>query len=475
MIRIDLTDNVVTSRLDQPQACDTRRTKAAFMNRNLATTTFAGIAVSSLCLALAGCALGGTSSTITPPIALTGPALHGKVYGGQQPLYGATVYLYAAGSSGYGSAYSYAGNASSLLGNHVVTTDQTGSFNITGDYACPTAATEVYLEAVGGTPDGVLADNNPNVIMLAALGPCGNLSSASYITMNELTTVASVWSLAPFMTGPSNIGTNASNLVGLQNAFATVNTLVSIQYGQVNSTTLPPGATVPTAELNTLGDILAACVNTPRGGHSGDGTQCGTLFKNAIPPGGSAPTDTLTAALNIAHFPGQNVQNLALLADKTSPFQDIETSVPTDWTVSIRYTAGGALTAPSGIAADQSGNIWVMNTASVTRLSTVGDYVANYTGASGPLAVDLYGDAWANSTTANTLVEVSSAGVTSTYSGGGLGTSTAIAVDGSGNVWAAGTGSNLSEFVSATGAAVSSTGYSGGGLLNAKSIAITPK
>jgi len=386
------------------------------------------------------------------------------------------VYLYAAGNSGYGSAYPYPNGASSLLGSHVVTTDTTGSFNITGDYTCPTLATEVYLEAVGGTPDGTLTDNNPNVIMLAALGPCGNLSGASFITMNELTTVASAWSLAPFMTGPSNIGTSATNSVGLTNAFETVNTLVNIQAGQVNST-LPAGATIPTAELNTLADILAACVNTPKGGHSGDATPCGTLFKNTIPPGGSAPTDTLTAALNIAHYPGQNVENLALLADKTSPFQNIETAIPTDWTISIRYTGGGTLAAPSGVAADQTGNIWVANItgASITRLSTVGDYIANYTGGTGPLAVDLNGDVWTNGTAANSLGEVSSAGVTSSYTGGGLGTTTAIAVDGSGNVWAAGTGTTLSEFNSSTGAAVSSTGFTGGGLSNAKSLAITPK
>jgi hypothetical protein len=477
MIRIDSSGSLMRHIVPSIQAWFTPSTKAAPMNRLLRTTTLATIALLSLCLTLGGCGLGVTTSTTSAPTGSTGPALHGLVYGGQQPLYGAAVYLYAAGTSDYGSTYPYPGAAKSLLGSNVVTTDQDGGFNLGGDYSCPTPATEVYLEAVGGSPDGVLADNNPNVIMLAALGPCGNLSSATFITLNELTTVASVWSLAPFMTGPSNIGTRANNLVGLANAFETVNTLVNIQYGQVNSTSLPAGATVPTAELNTLADILAACVNTPKGGHSGDSTQCGALFQNAIPPGGSAPTDTLTAALNIAHYPGQNVQSLALIANKTAPFQNIEASIPTDWTISIRYTAGGALAAPSGVAADQAGNIWVANStgASVTRLSTVGDVVATYTGGSGPLAIDLSGDLWINGSTPNSLLEISSAGVTSSSTGGGLGTTTAIAVDGSGYVWAAGTGTTLSQFNSANGTAVAASGFTGGGLSNARSIAITPK
>jgi hypothetical protein len=449
------------------------------MTLNPRTVSFAAIVLSSLCLTLGGCAMSSSTSGSIDPGTGTGPALQGKVYGGQQPLYGATVYLYAAGSTGYGSAYPYANGAKSLLGSHVVTTDATGSFNITGDYSCPSAATEVYLEAVGGTPDGALADANNNVIMLAALGPCGNLSQATYITMNELTTVASVWSLAPFMTGPSNIGTKASNAVGLTNAFSTVNTLVNIAYGQVNTTSLPAGATIPAAELNTLADILAACVNTPKGGFAGDGkTACGTLFTNATPPtpNAVAPTDTLTAALNVAHYPGRNVANLAVLATKTSPFQTIETA-PTDWTIAIRYTAGGTLAAPSGVASDQSGNIWVSNTTgnSLTKLSTVGSYVANYPGGSGPVAIDLNGNAWTNGATTNSLVEVSTTGVTSSYTGGGLGKTTAIAVDGSGYVWASGTGTTLSEFSSSTGLPVSPAGYTGGGLSNAKSIAITPQ
>jgi hypothetical protein len=233
----------------------------------------------------------------TQPVGIPGAVLQGRVYGGQNPISDAAVYLYAAGSTGYGSAYPYTGGTTSMLGTHSVKTDVLGNFNIAGDYTCPSKTTEVYLEAVGGIATGTY--NNGGIIMLAALGPCGNLSSATFITLNELTTVASVWALAPFMTGPSNIGTKATNEICLTNAFASVNTLVNIQYGQVNSTSLPAGATIPTDELNSLADIIASCVNMALGG-----TTCGNLYKYATPPGGSKPNSTLMAALDIALHPG---------------------------------------------------------------------------------------------------------------------------------------------------------------------------
>lgn len=448
-----------------------------------------GLALSTLSLVLTGCGIGGTTSTPITPTGTPGVALHGLVYGGQQPLSGAVINLYAAGTTGYGSPYP-AGNGGSvsLLGSHVVTTDASGSFNITGDYTCPTGS-YVYIEAVGGSPDGVLADNNPNVIMLAALGLCSNLSSASYITMNELTTVASVWALAPFMTGPTNIGTSSTNAVGLANAFASVNTLVSIAYGQLNTTSLPAGATIPTAKLNTLGNILAACVNVPRGSAGAAGNPCKQLFPAATPSGGTTPTDTLTAAMNIAQHPGNNAATLFPIAGKYAQFgPTVLTSAPTDWTLSIRYTGGGALSAstlPTGIAADQSGNIWVTNdlTSTLVKLSPTGAPLASYANAGySAIAIDQSGNAWASYQYLN---KITPTGTVTTYSGGGAYAYgiDAIAVDASQNVWAASvkynnagtriTGSYLSEF-SNTGPALSPTaGYTGGGLTGGSSIAIT--
>ncbi len=66
-------------------------------------------------------------------------------------------------------------------------------------------------------------------------------------------------------------------------AFNTVNKVVNVGTGTLPGATLPAGATLPTAEINTLADILAACINSP-GGVAGDNSACGNLFAAAKPP-----------------------------------------------------------------------------------------------------------------------------------------------------------------------------------------------
>jgi len=446
------------------------------LQRPLLTCIHSVVVSAVLCVALSGCAGGNNVSPTSTVVSTQAVSITGIVMGGQQPINQATIQLYAAGNSGYGSAYPYSAGTS-LLGNNVVTTSGGGDFNITGDYTCPSASTEVYIEAIGGVPIAGEAAN-PNIITMAALGPCGNLSNTTFITINELTTVASVWALAPFMTGPSNIGTTATNSVGLTNAFASVNKLVNTASGSLNGPALPAGATIPVNELNTLADIIASCINTSDGGTAGDGTACGNLFALAVSSNGVRPTDVVTAALNIAHNPAQNVTALNKLADPTAPFQPILSSAPSAWTVAMQYPAT-VLSAPAGIATDQAGNVWVTSRSShsVTLLNPTGAVTGTYaTGQSGngAIAIDLNGDAWVAGNTSGSLLEITNTGTTTTHTGGGLTTTNSIAIDGSGDVWVTGTGSALSVFNS-SGAPLSTTGYTGGGLSNGQSLAITPQ
>ena len=48
--------------------------------------------------------------------------------------------------------------------------------------------------------------NNPSIALMTALGPCGQLSSSTSITVNEVTTVGSIWPLAPYMSSISSLG-----------------------------------------------------------------------------------------------------------------------------------------------------------------------------------------------------------------------------------------------------------------------------
>ncbi len=72
-----------------------------------------------------GCVTSPQSKTPIP-----GPQLRGSVFGGQQPISGASVQLYAAGTSNYGAG------AQPLLSTPAIT-GADGSFTPTGAYACP--------------------------------------------------------------------------------------------------------------------------------------------------------------------------------------------------------------------------------------------------------------------------------------------------------------------------------------------------
>lgn len=435
-------------------------TKAMEMQRWARVT---GLAALLLPVVLTGCGVG--PGVQAGPVA--GTALSGKLYGGQQPVSGATLQLYAAGAS-------YGGAATALL-SPAVTSGPDGSFNITGRYTCPTGATDVFLTATGGNAG---YNNNPNLAMMAALGPCGNLSSSTFILMNEVTTVGSVWALAPFMTGATQIGAPASNAVGLANAFADVNTLVNTAAGSSPGGGLAGGTSVPASEINTLANILAACINSS-GGTAGDHSSCGNLFA-AAQPGANAPTDTLTAAMNIAQNPALNVASLYALASPTAPFQPSLSSQPANWTVAVKFS--GVANSPSALAVDATGNIWVANAGNntVTELAPNGavlsgnGFQASFNAPSA-IAVDSAGGVWVTNKGNNTVSRLTSSGspmAGSPYSGGGLNAPMAISFDGLGNAWIANAGS-VSELSSAGTAISPAGGYTGNGISAPIGIAVS--
>jgi trimeric autotransporter adhesin len=101
-----------------------------------------------------------------------------------------------------------------------VTTGNDGSFTITSLYSC-NSATLVYLTAVGGNPG--IGSNNPNLALMTALGPCSSLTPSTFISVNEVTTVAATSALAPFMSSMTAIGSSPSDVSALTSAFALAN------------------------------------------------------------------------------------------------------------------------------------------------------------------------------------------------------------------------------------------------------------
>ncbi len=430
------------------------------------------LAVCTLFVVSLGC--GGSGIAPTPA------ALRGVVLSGQQPVSGATIQLYAAGAAGYGSA------ATALLST-AVTTGTKGSFAIaTGDYSCPAAASEVYLVATGGNPGLPQGTRNEALALMAALGPCGNLTSSTQVVINEVTTVASVWALAPFMSAGAgaNLGTSSTNTQGLANAFATVDNLVNTTTGTAPGPNLPTGATAPTSKLNTLADVLAPCVNS-----NGDTGECRFLFVTAAPNGGSLPTNTIDAALEIAQNPGSYASLLYYLATDSPPysppFQPTLSGPPTDWTVALNYPAntpasssesGLALLSP--LAIDRSGNVWFIGgSGSLSQFSNTGSVISPSSGYTGgglsnsghnfdPLAIDDSGNVWVANSLSSSLSEFSGKGSpvspSTGYTGGGLSYLFALAIDASGNAWVVNDDSgSVSEFANNGSPISPSTGYLG--------------
>jgi streptogramin lyase len=427
---------------------------------------------------LSGCGAGGYSDA--KPVTVAAAAIHGIVMGGQQAVAGVTVQLYQAGTTGYGSA-------STPLGPSVQTTSN-GNFDLPS-YTC-TAGSQVYLVGTGGQPIAATmsspAVTNNNLAMMVGLGTCGGANLNGFINVNELTTVATVWALAPFMTGIANIGSSSTNASGLADAFAAINELVTTANGTLPGPALPFGATMPTMEINTLGDILEQCINSG-GGTEGDSSNCGNLFQLAPNAAGTVfPTDTITAAMNIAQSPGRNVANLNKLRSSSPVFQpalDVN-SPPGAWTIAITY-AGGGLNTPTSIAADATGAVWVSNkgNSSVTKLSNTGAAVSSQFGftaggfnAPSAIAIDTGGNAWVANFGNNTVTELNSTGASGTvYSDNGLSAPGSIAIDGDGDVWIANTGSNSVSAFTSGGTALTESPYSGAGTSAPASVAATPK
>jgi streptogramin lyase len=380
-------------------------------------------------LLLQGCATGVTGrdvSTVTPAPAVR---MQGTVHGGQQPISGATIQLYAVNTT------TSKGASTALIGSTVLS-DANGNFNVTDLYTCPTGA-QVYIAATGGDPGG---GANSSIALLAGLGPCSSLTASTFILINEITTVGTVYALAPFMADVAHVGAAPANLQGLTNAFQTEAALVNNSSGSTPGPMLPSNATAPTVAINSLADAVAACINSATGS-----SQCTTLF-SAATVSGTTPTDTVQALLGIARNPGNNASSIYMLAAPASPFQPTFGSAPNDWSLALNFSGGG-LAYPFGLAVDGSGNVWVANAGgfSVSEFNSLGAPVSA-TGYSGggllapqSIAVDLSGNVWVANTGASSVVKLSSTGSILSGSGGftngGIGAATGIAIDKTGDAW----------------------------------------
>ncbi|HLH77352.1 MAG TPA: hypothetical protein VKV28_11150, partial [Candidatus Binataceae bacterium] len=313
--------------------------------------------------------------TAAPPSATQTPAptpqpssISGRVLGnGSAPVVGASVTLYQAGNTGNGST-------AVALNTVPTSTASDGSFKVS--YEPFTTGRLLYLVASGGQVAGGPAMNGA-LELLGVLGTAGQPLPTS-VTINELTTLASSYALAQFMSTaqPQNLGASASNSLGLSNAGAAVGNLVDPTTGVLSSFmpdaiscagSTPPINCEAAEKLDTLADLAALCTvegpsNTYPADCSGSPSGCDSFLCFA------AGANILAAASNLAHAPfvtnPTSNQSLPLeLVNTNSPYQPTLAATPNDLTLALNFVGNG-LDQPVGLAIDGSGQVWVANNGS---------------------------------------------------------------------------------------------------------------
>ncbi|MDX2381739.1 MAG: NHL repeat-containing protein [Acidimicrobiia bacterium] len=281
----------------------------------------------------------------------------------------------------------------------------------------------------------VVARNGDTKKMLAVLDPS---ERPDRTVINELSTIASIWTNSQFIDGDTISG----NDVGLVAAARNIPNLVDLEsggLGEVVQTGWNGNHTNTLATLNSLASLLSDCLT--------DG--CAELFIESAPDGVPVPTDTVAAFHNIARNPWHNVDRIfSRLQSASDNGPDNPAFIPTllwpptGWTLSLVYTGAG-FNAPGEMAIDDEGGLWSNNNfvpgsqsvlldvggifvpdpktytgTGVTKLSSSGEpesppsgYLGGGTfGGAFGTAVDLNGDVWIGNFAGNSVTKLDADG-----------------------------------------------------------------
>ena len=376
--------------------------------RTASVWTLSALSLATLAaLGLTGC--GGNLQSTAAAGVIPGVSIAGHVHGGAYPIQQANITLMETQSNGYG-------GVGKVL--EQVKSDNTGYFTFDSNWTCD-AGQYAYIVTAGGHVNNSTTTNS-NVIQVGVIGACSaDLATAAEINgvnvfLSEPSTVAAAYALNNFIavstdktygllaeisapaannattSSCTGTGTNmACTAAGLAHGFTNAYNLVdSVRYDGsfptgLARTTIPSNAqtVVPQSMINTLGNILQACVDSTGETNSAkvtattnDGSYCGVLFEYATPPSGTSPTNTLQAAQNIANYPNNNVDNLFNLQPRTTFFTPAlttdkvsGTSTLISYNISIFYEGTGltgdpGFGTPVHIALDAADNAYIVYT-----------------------------------------------------------------------------------------------------------------
>src|SRR6516225_3687117 len=282
--------------------------------------------------------------------AMAADTINGQVLGAGAPIVGSTVTLWAANTA-----------APRQLAQ--TRTGADGRFVLTGDGS----GASLYLIAKGGrSAANATSGDNPAIALMTVLGG----TPPANAVINEMTTIASVWTHAQFLNDDAIKG----NALGLRIAAGNVPNFVDLKTGGWGSAIQDPlnsGQTPTMANFATLADVLSGCVT------QATADACGKLFAAATPPKGAAPSNTLAAAQSIARYPWYQPERLFALLDafypvppvvmdgeprppnmRAVPFMPYLNRAPSAWVLPLKFDGGG-FRAGGKAMFDSEGNLWV--------------------------------------------------------------------------------------------------------------------
>jgi streptogramin lyase len=269
--------------------------------------------------------------------------LEGQVLGGGAPIAHSTVTLWAA-------------SADTPKQLAQAKTNDGGLFEISVNERQSDVV--LYLVATGGEPKAHGGGDNPAVALLTVVGS----KPPRHVVINEMTTVASVWTHAQFLDGPAIKG----HALGLRIAAGNVPNFVDLETGGWGGAIQDPlnsGQTPTMANFATLADVLSGCVTLVKS------DACSNLFSAATSPTGAYPKDTLAAAESIARYPWFQPEKLFGLLNylypvpqgknlRPVPYMPYLNFAPSAWVLPLKFDGGGYRAGGKAMF-DSAGNLWV--------------------------------------------------------------------------------------------------------------------
>jgi hypothetical protein len=227
-----------------------------------------------------------------------------------------------------------------MLGQAI--TNASGQFNI--HYARDTSDSIFFVQA--HIAEGVR--------FITILGP----DLPTFVTINELTTVAASYSMAQFL----RTGAISGNSFGLQIAAGMNDNIVTPATGESSPVLLnSPNAdqTNSLRSTRSLANLLAACVQDPNVTRS--------FFVLTRRSNGFFPHNTSEALANLARDPGRNVDGIYALSLLSRVYAPRLVRMPDAWTVTVKVNDSGSdhshrlISGPGNLAFDRRGYAWVSN------------------------------------------------------------------------------------------------------------------